>query len=232
MTEALVDQVLRRSNKISMPHALRIPIDLPAFTCTLVRPMVTGLFGRSEVSAVMDLLKQSIHFVTHSTVVDLLRSESLGTAWDIANLFLLSIGQSPLSDSAPQIVGLSCETRCYVSTNYFDEENTFADFVVHEAAHVFHNVQRRTVGLHSTRKKEWLLPINYRMRETFAYACETYSRILVLSKSPKERKHRFDQLQSSFDPPDDRVDRAEYFDIVEAAIGRRNGWQVILENCS
>lgn len=30
------------------------------------------------------------------------------------------------------------------------EEDEFADFVVHEAAHVFHNTKRRTLGLPET----------------------------------------------------------------------------------
>jgi hypothetical protein len=58
------------------------------------------------------------------------------------------------------------------------KESQFADFVVHEAAHVFHNCKRFTVGLPETRTKEFLLPIDSHQRETFAYACEVYSRIL------------------------------------------------------
>jgi hypothetical protein len=53
----------------------------------------------------------------------------------------------------------------YVSPDYFAEEDPFADFVVHEAAHIFHNCKRSTIGLRETRTKEWLLDIEYRHRE-------------------------------------------------------------------
>ena len=49
---------------------------------------------------------------------------------------------------------------------------------MHEVAHIFHNCKRRTLGLPHSRTKEWLLDIAFVERETFAYACETYSRIL------------------------------------------------------
>ena len=59
-----------------------------------------------------------------------------------------------LSESAPQILGLSEETTCYVSPEYFAESDPFADFIVHEAAHIFHNCKRGTVGLRQTRTKD------------------------------------------------------------------------------
>ncbi|XYI02075.1 hypothetical protein ACMHYB_20790 [Sorangium sp. So ce1128] len=37
-------------------------------------------------------------------------------------------------------------TACCVSPAYFHENDPFADFIVHEAAHVFHNCKRKTVG--------------------------------------------------------------------------------------
>ena len=44
--------------------------------------------------------------------------------------------------------------------------------------------ERRTVGLPETRQREWLLDIDFRKRETFAYACEAYSRILEPAPIP------------------------------------------------
>ena len=38
--------------------------------------------------------------------------------------------------------------------------------------------KRATIGLRETRTKEWLLDIEYRKRETFAYSCEAYARVL------------------------------------------------------
>ena len=73
---------------------------------------------------------------------------------------------------------LSEETTCYVSPAYFGEEDPFADVVVHEVAHIFHNCKRHKAGLRQTRRREWLLDIEFRKRETFAYACEAYACVL------------------------------------------------------
>lgn len=68
------------------------------------------------------------------------------------------------------------------------EQDPFADYVVHEAAHVFHNCKRATVGLPATRRREWLLDIDYRKRETFAYACEAFSRMVALGGSQAQQR--------------------------------------------
>jgi hypothetical protein len=41
-----------------------------------------------------------------------------------------------LGEGAPAIVGLSEETTCFVSLEYFSESDPFADFVVHEEVRV------------------------------------------------------------------------------------------------
>ena len=53
-------------------------------------------------------------------------------AWDLANLYLASVGASLLSAEAPGLVGLSEETTCYVSIAYFRELGRFEDFIVHD----------------------------------------------------------------------------------------------------
>ena len=93
-----------------------------------------------------------------------------------------------LSDEAPNIVGLSEETTCYVSPAYFSSQNEFADYIVHEAAHVFHNCKRATIGLKETRRREFLLDIDYRKGETFAYACEAYSCIVARGGTAADRR--------------------------------------------
>jgi hypothetical protein len=70
------------------------------------------------------------------------------------------------------ILGLSEETTCYVAMDYFRAQKRFDDYVVHEAAHLFHNCKRKTIGIRETRRREWPLDIDYIKRETFAYACE------------------------------------------------------------
>src|SRR5271166_1952324 len=104
---------------------------------------------------------------------------------------------------------LSEETNCYVSHEYLNEEDRFADFVVHEAAHVFHNCKRATVGLPETRTREFLLNIDFHERETFAYACEVYSRILELADNRKDRIKLVAEVEREFQPNWRKVDLAK-----------------------
>jgi hypothetical protein len=120
---------------------------------------------------------------------------------------------------------------CFVSLDYFRHDGPLADFVVHEIAHIFHNCKRRTAGLPETRRREWLLDIDFRKRETFAHACEAYSRLLERSRAPSERR----VLAQGFDGfrvADDRVDPSEVAALVREACGPRNGWKVILGYCA
>lgn len=108
----------------------------------------------------------------------------------------------------------------------------FADFIVHEAAHIFHNCKRRTIGLHETRRKEWLLDIEFTKRETFAYSCEAYARIVARAKSPADRRALAVEYGSKRRISADRVDPAEVGNIVTEAATARNGWKVILARCA
>jgi hypothetical protein len=120
-----------------------------------------------------------------------------------------------------------------VSPEYFNEDDRFADFVVHEAAHVFHNCKRRTVGLLETRRREWLLDIAYAKRETFAYACEAYSRVVEHACRPGDRPALANEYaQRRGVPTDERVDPEELIDVVRDAASVRNGWKRILARCA
>ena len=197
-----------------------------------VEPMVRGLFPRAEQDAVLGLLARSIFFVTSENIEPLLLGHGWNhSAWDLANLYLGSLGAKLLGADAPRLVGLSEETTCYVSPEYFGEQDPFADFIVHEAAHIFHNCKRGMVGLRETRTREWLLDIDYRKRETFAYSCEAYARVMVLASSPAERRRFADQFTSTIHISEERVDPAEVAEIVQAAAQARNGWKVILKRC-
>ena len=127
---------------------------------------------------------------------------------------------------------LSEETTCHVSVEYFDANNRFDDYVVHEAAHIFHNCKRETLGLNAIRHREWLLEIDFAKRETFAYACEAYSRILELGKTRSTRNRLLSELADGAMPPDERVHGAEYVDILREAVAAGNGWKSIRERCS
>ncbi len=215
LTDALIDEVRRRSGSVTpeIPSAID-GTDTVAFTRAKVEPMVKGLFPRREQEAVLNLLEQSLVFLTPDTIEPLIRKRGfLSSAWKLANIYLGSIGAETLSDEDGLIVGYQEETICYVSMEYFYEDDPFADYVVHEAAHIFHNTKRETIGLPSTRYREWLLPIEFRKRETFAYACEVYSQILELAKRPSDRKNRLNEFKDHPPFSEERVDHDELLDI-------------------
>ncbi len=196
-------------------------------------PMVQGLFPQKEQSVVLDLLERSVIFLTPATInTSIVKTSWPSTAWNLANIYLASLGVKSLSDETPAIVGLSEETTCYVSMDYFGNHNPLEDYVIHEAAHIFHNCKREIIGLHSTRHREWLLEIDFAKRETFAYSCEAYSRILEHTKTRSERIQLVSEHAESPTMPDDRVDEDEYLDILREAVSARNGWKRILERCS
>jgi hypothetical protein len=202
-------------------------------TRSKVEPMVRGLFPRAEQDIVLATLEKSVVHITSDTIESIILSQRWDhTAWSLANLYLLSVGAELLGKKADRLVGLSEETTCFVSPAYFAEDDPFADFIVHEAAHIFHNCKRRTIGLSETRTKEWLLDIDFHKRETFAYSCEAYARIVARAKSATERKVLAAEYGSKRRISEERVDPAEVANILAEAAGARNGWKVILARCA
>jgi hypothetical protein len=228
----LVREVRRRAE--GRPHRRLPPIDTVAFTRRKVEPMVRGLFPRAEQETVLAMLEKSVVFLTAENVESVLLGQMFDhSAWILANLYLASVGAELLGDRAPGVVGLSQATTCYVSVEYFgDEEDPFADFVTHEAAHTFHNCKRSRLGLVETRTREWLLDIAFAKREEFAYACEAYARILERAGSTADRRRLADQYAATIRIQDRDVDGSEVASIVQAAAAARNGWKVILARCS
>jgi hypothetical protein len=232
LADALVAEVRRRTPQAEVPGAL-LGLDVAAFARGKVAPMVRGMLPRAEQEQVLDLLARSVVFLTPANLEPILHHMRwLSTAWDLANLYLSSFGAALLSEEAEPILGLSEETTCYVSVEYLTGNGRFDDFIVHEAAHVFHNCKRRTIGLTHTRRREWILDIDYAKRETFAHACEAYSRILELGKKPTERQALLSELEREALPGAAWVDRSEYVDILREAVAARNGWKRILARCA
>jgi hypothetical protein len=115
---------------------------------------------------------------------------------------------------------------------YFDERDAFADYVVHECAHIFHNTKGATLGLARPPRREWLLDISFDHRETFAYCCEAYRRIIEQASSIRERLALVQKRAKRRRPPNLEVDFAEYLDILRDAVSARNGWKRILARCA
>ncbi len=232
LKQALIAEVRRRTTHATAREIVA-NVDVVGFTRRKVEPMVRGLFARAEQEAVLAMLEQSVVFLGSANIFDVIaKADWLHTARHLANLFLVSADAELLDADAPNLVGLSEETTCYVSMTYFDRGGRFEDFLVHEAAHVFHNCKRHTVGLPETRRREWLLDIEFRKRETFAYACEAYSRLLELGQRRSSRKSLLLELTGDPAPLEGRVDRDEYVDILREAVSARNGWKRILARCA
>jgi hypothetical protein len=231
LRKALLAEVKRRAIGHAEPS---IPeMNLEAFTRKKVEPLVNGLFPKVERLVILEKLERSVIFLTADTIDGVLSTHGwLHTAWDLANLYLLSIDAKPLNKDVRPLVGLCDDTTCYVSHEYFSQGNSYADFVVHEAAHIFHKCRRAELGLPETRRKKYLLDIDFRQRETFAYACEAYSRILELSDKPAERIRLVNELLDDYEPPDDQVDLEKYENALVAASTARNGWKKILDVCA
>ena len=105
------------------------------------RPMIAGLFPVAERRVVLGVAQRSIVFLTRDTAHRILREVGyLESAWTIANIYLESLGAPTLGDGRSSVVGLSQETTCYVSLQYFAEKDPFADYVVHEVAHIFRRI--------------------------------------------------------------------------------------------
>ncbi len=231
LRDALVRDVRRlASGRAHAPVPTNLGIE---FTRAKVEPMVRGLLTRAEQETALATFERSVVYVTSDTIEPILRNHMWDrSAWDLANMYLLSVGAKLLGKKAARIVGMSEETTCYVSPDYFVEGDLFADFIVHEAAHIFHNCKRRTVGLHETRRKEWLLDIEFTKRETFAYSCEAYARVIARAKSPTERHALAVEYGSKTRISEESVDPAEVASIVTEAATARNGWKVILARCA
>jgi hypothetical protein len=231
LRSALVQAVIRLAEGLT--HEPLPVADSVALTRTKVEPMVRGLFPRAMQDVVLATLEQSVVFLTSANIESILIEHAFDcSAWTLANMYLANLGAELLGEDAPRLVGLSEETTCYVSPEYFAEGDAFSDFIVHEAAHIFHNCKRATIGLHQTRRKQWLLDIEYRKRETFAYSCEAYARVLERGKSPAERRVLTEEYSRAVCISEERVDAVEVASIVQAAAAARNGWKVILARCA
>jgi hypothetical protein len=195
--------------------------------------MVDGLFPIAEREAVLRILERAIVFLTPENIEQVLAAESYPhTAWTLANIYLGSLGCPGLDGERVALVGMSQETTCFVAVTYFTEDDRFADFIVHEAAHIFHNWKRQYAGLPHTRTREWLLEIEFRKRETFAYSCEAFSRIRALGRTTAERRRLVEEYAEGAAFADERVDLEEVVDGLREAVDARNGWKRILGRCA
>jgi len=73
-------------------------------------------------------------------------------------------------------------------------------------------------------RRDALLAIDFRWRETFAYACEVFSRTLPLSPTRQERLRLVEEYAATALPSNQQVETGELIDILREAVAPRNGW--------
>ncbi len=79
------------------------------------------------------MVKRSVVFLTPDNIEPVISETRFAkTAWKLATLYLLSCGAELLARDAPEIVGLSEEEKCYLSTEYFQSGGRLDDILVHE----------------------------------------------------------------------------------------------------
>jgi hypothetical protein len=219
----MTSQEVRRREQEHPTAALPSGINPLLLARSKAEPMARGFFPAVEREAVQRVLEQSVIFLTADNIHELITSARwLRTAWRIANIYLDRIDAAPMGkDEDLQPVGLGEETTSYISLKYFNEDDPFADYVVHEMAHLFHNWKRALIGLRETRYKEFLLNISFAKREIFAFSCEAYSRILELGKTPSERRQLFKRFSCESRIPLGE-EKEELLQIVKTAVEARN----------
>ncbi|MEJ7600048.1 MAG: transposase [Kofleriaceae bacterium] len=81
------------------------------FTRAKVEPMVRALFTRGEHDIVLGTFEKSVAYVTSVSIEPILLGHMWDrSAWDLANMDLLSVGAKLLGKKAARIVGMSEET--------------------------------------------------------------------------------------------------------------------------
>src|SRR5882724_3568799 len=92
---ALVEEVLRLANGRAHEPVPAVGVE---FTRAKVEPMVRGLFARAEQEVVLATFEKSVIYVTTDTIEPIILNHRWErSAWDIANLYLLSVGATLLS---------------------------------------------------------------------------------------------------------------------------------------
>jgi hypothetical protein len=92
LKQALIDAVEERAADFSSQHSIPVQ-DAVAFTRSKVERMVRGLFPAAEQEQVLAVLERSVVYLTPETIRAVLQEMRwLHSAWDLANLYLGSLG--------------------------------------------------------------------------------------------------------------------------------------------
>jgi hypothetical protein len=105
----LVTEVKKRSS--GRKHAPVPQLDLASWTRRKLTPMVHGFFPEAEREIVLRLFEKSVVFLTSDNIESVLLEQMwLRSAWDLANLYLATVGAELLG---PDVLTTSEEVSIY-----------------------------------------------------------------------------------------------------------------------
>lgn len=166
--------------------------------------LLFGLLPTTEAYQLSRVLPERVQVLTPSSFAAQVERVSLDTAWHLANLLLDDMGAPPLSDDTPTIDGVAAHGHAWVTGRAFAPPGIYADTLVHEIAHLLHDLTRAQIGLGPS--DEPVISVPLAARETFAYAAEVWS---CVSRAHPDRVGRLERVAAYLAdhvPADFRVD--------------------------
>ena len=212
-----------------LPLAARsLPLVTPDTIRQRVEPMVRGVVqpDRQDV-ALRELSRRTFVLNLPGTKAALeaeLSTGWLGTAWKILWVYFAEHRLKP-DEVQIDYDGLSGGEFAHVGWSAYQTTDPYSDVVVHEAAHLLHNLKPELYGFRVRRGQGRFVDVEFHHRELFAFACEAYSRV-VSHDTRKARmafagKMRADAFSFSVDYVE------EVAALVALAASARNGWRTI-----
>lgn len=139
-------------------------------------PMLEGLLGVEAAGTLLAALPGRLLVPSPQNFEALAARLPPSVAWSLANLLLDDLGAPTLADDVPVLDGFCWDARAYIAGRALrarDLGGDARDVVVHELAHLLHDVPNGVFGLRPAKAPPIAVPPA--RQETFAYAVELFS---------------------------------------------------------
>jgi hypothetical protein len=150
----------------------------------------------------------------------------MGTAWQILWALFGDYGLKP-EEIRAECDGVSGGDFAHVRLSAYESQDPYSDVIVHETAHLLHYLKPAHYGLQVRRGQERFVDVEFCHRELFAFACEAYSRVVLLNKRKSRISFAEEMKERAFSFPRGQIE--EVAAVVLSASRARNGWRVIRE---
>jgi hypothetical protein len=211
----ILRRVVRWRSRGAPVSAGVVPPDAEGVIRGRVRPLLSGLFAPSVAETLLQVLPPRVQVVTVDRFENELHDLPLDIQWTLANMLLDEMGAPPVSDTAPQLDGFCFGGRAWVLPRALDVGEGTSDILVHEVAHLLHELSRADVGL--LPKAEPLLDIPLPLRETWAYGCELWACAERGESALLTAQERVNQVVAARLLTDSRIDQALLGAVLEQA---------------